>query len=84
NMSDVEIDTENVAPSAADDDIVDVELDSSTVSNEKYRSDRIEHLLKTCGDAKQYSIVKNSSQLIKSDGWNMFGFPGKLKCNGQY
>ncbi|CAM4847109.1 unnamed protein product, partial [Rotaria magnacalcarata] len=77
NMSDVEIDTENVAPSAADDDIVDVELDSSTVSNEKYRSDRIEHLLKTCGDAKQYSIVKNSSQLIKSDGWNMFGFPVK-------
>jgi hypothetical protein len=85
-MSDNESDTENIIPLTTHDDIIDIDiqLDTSNVSNEKYRTDGLEQLLKTSTDSKQYTIVKNSSQFIKSDVWSTFGFPGKLQTSGQY
>jgi hypothetical protein len=82
-MSDVECDTENIIPLTTH-DIIDTTIDYSNVVNEKYRADEIEQLFKMSKDSKQYIIIKNLSQLIKSDVWSTFGFPDRLQINGEY
>jgi hypothetical protein len=65
-MSDIESDAENVIQSPTH-DVIDIELDSSSTTNEKYSASEVERLLKIKTDPKQYIITKNSSQFIKSD-----------------
>ena len=82
-MSDVESDTENLMPLTTN-DTIRVQHDSSNVANEKYYADKIERLLKMSKNSRECIIIKNSSHLIKSNVWKAFGFPGKLKADGEY
>lgn len=82
-MSDIESDVESIIPSTTH-DVIDIELDCMSTTNEKYRAGEIERLLQIQTDPKQYIITKNASQFIKSDVWNTFGFPAKLQTNGKH
>jgi len=59
-----------------------IQRDSPTFENKEYEAQRIEKLLKTSSDPKEYIITKNSSPFIRSDVWNKFGFPTKVQSNG--
>jgi len=56
-MSDTKSDIEDVTPSRTN-DVFDIEFDSSSLTNEKYRAGGIERLLKTQTAPKQYIIIK--------------------------
>ena len=58
-MSDIETDIECKIPSPTD-ETVNLGCELSDVTNQKHRTNEIEHLLK---DLKQYSLTKNSPKL---------------------
>ena len=80
---DTEIEIENVIPSSMP-LISDVQSEESSISNERYRPSEIEKLLKLSIESKQCIVVRNSSSFIKSEVWNMFGFPVKQQSDGTY
>ncbi|CAF1419068.1 unnamed protein product [Adineta steineri] len=82
-MCDIKGDLENIEP-INENNIVNVELDSSNKTSEKYRAKELEQLLKVSTDPKQYIVQKNNSPFIKSDVWNIFGFPSKIQTNGKH
>ncbi len=55
----------------------------STSNKEEYQAQQLERLLKMSTDSKQYIVTKNLSPLIKSDVWKIFGFPSKMRADGQ-
>lgn len=83
NIIDHESDIESEASSSVQ-LVGDGEPVESSVSNEKYRPNEIEHLLKLSMESKQYIILRNSSSSIKSEAWKIFGFPAKQQSDGSY
>ena len=57
----------------------DAQIKFLNVKKENYRANQIEQLLTMSKTSKEYVVIKNQSEHIKSDIWEQFGFPAKLK-----
>lgn len=65
-------------------DEIEVTDDLPDIRKDKYRPDEIEQPLKISIEPGKYSLMKNTSQSIKSDVWSSLGFPGKLLEDGTH
>jgi hypothetical protein len=83
-MSELESDTEIINLSSPNKLNNGIQWDSPTFEKKQYEARRIENLLKMSSDPKEYIITKNSSPCIRSDVWNIFGFPTKVQSDGTH
>lgn len=81
-MSDIDSDAEGGSISMIEIDD-DNQPDCSTPTRQGYQPHQLQQLLKKSIGSKHYIVTKNSSLLIKSDVWKVFGLPAKVRSDGR-